>query len=66
MSEKSDHDLLVEIHQVMKDPDNGVCRQVKKLNDAVFNEGWGIAAQTRIMWGVFGILGLVVGKILFK
>lgn len=66
MSEKSDHDLLVEIHQVMKDPDNGVCRQVKKLNDAVFNEGWGIAAQTRIMWGIFCILGMAIVKLVVR
>ena len=60
MSEKSDHDLLVEIHQVLKDPDNGVCRQIKKLNDCVFNNGWGLAAQVKaliivdmMVWAVF-------------
>ena len=57
MSNKSDHDLIVEIWQVLKDPDCGVCQDIKALKGSVNGNGKiGLKTQVLILWGVVLIL----------
>lgn len=42
------------------------CKQVEKHEKALFNGGWGVVAQTKVMWGIFCILGGIIVKILVK
>lgn len=57
MGNKSDHDLIVEIWQVLKDPDCGVCQDVKALKGAVNGNGKiGLKTQVLMLWGAIAIL----------
>ena len=37
--------------------------KVDKINKAVFNDGWGIASQVKIMWSIFCIIGAALVKL---
>lgn len=39
MAEKSDHDLIIEIHTILTDKDMGVCVQTKRNTEAIFGNG---------------------------
>lgn len=52
------HDAIVRLEPV--------CEKVEKHERTLYNNGWGVAAQVKVLWAVFTILGGIVIKITFK
>jgi len=67
---KSQRDMLIAIHTILTDPNNGMCIQVAKLNKTVYGNGTpGLATQMAILrWAVGGAWAVVlmVGGVLAK
>ena len=60
MSNKTDHDMIIEMHSILTNPENGVCSQLKNIKGCVYGNGKiGLRTQVYILWGA--ILILLVG-----
>lgn len=59
LTAKSDRELLLMLAGKL----NHICHKVDRHDEALFNNGWGLAAQTRVMWGIFCILGGILVKL---
>lgn len=49
------HDALIRLEPV--------CKQVEKHEKALYNGGWGIVAQTKVLWALAGgawVVGLMI------
>ena len=57
---KTDRELLI----LVAKQQNEMVSCVKKINEVLFNNGWGIVAQVRVLWWVSATsLGIVIAVI---
>lgn len=59
---KTDRELLIMAIEKL----NGLCDKVEKHEQTLYNAGWGITAQIKVIWGVGVIVLGIILKSLYK
>lgn len=62
LSAKSDRELLI----MLVGKVNHACHKIDKHDSVLFNSGWGLVAQNKVMWACFVTLGGIVIKLAIK